>query len=108
VTPGCSSGGRKRNGHGNGKMYYVYIRKTNSKPITRRSLTFPERTTRNYQQSVNREVCFLVMGRRGTHPGTNQQRMLRTTKFQCLSLDWSGIFGGAGDDRMKGRQRSKK
>ena len=47
VAPGCSSGGRKRNGHGKSKIYYVYSRKTDSKPITKRSLTFPERTTRN-------------------------------------------------------------
>lgn len=36
-----------RPGHGNGEIYYVYIRKTDLKPIIRRSLTFPERTTRN-------------------------------------------------------------
>ena len=30
------------------KMYYVYIRKTDPKPITQRSLTFPERRTRNW------------------------------------------------------------
>lgn len=29
------------------KIIYVYIRKTDPKPIKRRSLTFPERTRRN-------------------------------------------------------------
>lgn len=43
-------------------MYYVDTRKTDSKSIVKRALTFPDGTTRNCEQSVNKEVCFLVGG----------------------------------------------
>lgn len=86
-------------------MYYVNTRKTDSKSITKRSLTFPERTTRNCQQSVNREVCFLVGGGGGSDPFISLEGMIRTTELPMAELGLEGFFWGGMEDRMKGKQR---